>query len=232
MKKIIIIFIIICLIFLAGCSSINISPHKVIFNTNGGTNIESIETNKIESSPYTIKENFLFDGWYLDNQFKNLVVFPYIVKNDITLYAKWIKIADNKKSNGGKIKFLDTNYSGSLTFYITPDQFDYDRLTELGYKGLKITIEYDVYYKKDYDIPFDIGYAGSPKYEIYIVNNQLLGFEEKNLLTTKKSQKCKYTYTLLFSNLKNLTYTLSFSTDNVQNVIYFENISICYYVVK
>ena len=52
MKKIIIIFFIICLIFLVGCSSINISPHKVIFNTmrekeNGG---KAFAPSKIESS--------------------------------------------------------------------------------------------------------------------------------------------------------------------------------------
>ena len=35
-----------------------------------------------------------------------------------------------------------------------------------------------------------------------------------------------------FGDLINLKYTLTFSTDNIQNVIYFENIEVSYYVIK
>lgn len=231
-KSIMIILLIISILCLTGCSNMSIISHKVTFDTNGGTKVESIETTKIEKSPYTKKDNYLFDGWYLDNQFTNLVIFPYKVENDITLYAKWLKISDYAKCKGGQIKFMDSDYSSSLIYTITPDQFNYNRLSELGYNYMKIVIEYNVYYKKDYNIPFDIGYAGSPKYELYITNSQLLGFSEENLKTTKESEYNKYTYTLKFSDLINLKYTLTFSTDNIQNVIYFENIEVSYYVIK
>ena len=45
---------------------------------------------------------------------------------------------------------------------ITPTGFDYDKLEKSGYR-IKIKVTYDVYYKKDYDVPFDVGYASLPK---------------------------------------------------------------------
>jgi len=235
-KSITLILLIISIICLLGCSNKNINisiiPYTVTFNTNGGTKIESIKTTKIEESPVTKRTNYIFDGWYLDNQFINLVIFPLKVENDITLYAKWVKSFDQIRCKNSEIEFLDSDYSSSLSYNITPNQFNYDRLSELGYEYIQMVVEYNVYYKKDYNIPFDIGYAGLPKYELYITNSQLLGFSEENLKTTKESTYNKYTYTLKFSDLINLKYTLTFSTDNVQNVIYFESIIVSYYVIK
>ena len=235
MKKfnliILIVFSVICLV---GCSkeTVSIIPHTVTFNTNGGTTIESKTVYKLEEAPLPRKDNYLFDGWYLDPQYQNLVVFPYEVNNDVTFYAKWVKIKDYIQCKKGSIKFFDKNYNSTLSYSITPNQFDYDRLAQLGYKGMTILIDYVVYYQKDYDVPFDIGYAGSPKYEIYILNSKLSYFEEKNLTTTTKSKHISYSYNIAFINLKDITYTLTFSTDNIQNIIYFDNIVVSYTVFK
>ena len=45
---------------------------------------------------------------------------------------------------------------------------------------------------KDYNVLFDIGYAGSPKYEFSIYNTDLVGYFEENLSTTKTAQKQTY----------------------------------------
>lgn len=217
---------------LVSCAGYNfvsgIIPHTVNFETNFGTRIDSINTTIIEESPLTSREDYLFDGWYLDNHYDNLVLFPYEVKEDVTFYAKWLKIHDSVECKEGSIKFLDSDYNSSLSYSITPSGFDYNRLSELGASGIEISVEYNVYYEKDYNIPFDIGYAGSPKYEIYIFNSRLSGFAKENLKTNKKSTHNRYSYKISFSNLIAETFTLTFSTDNIQNVIYFTEIFVSY----
>ena len=65
--------------------------YKVTFETNGGTEIASYRTGKIESSPKTTKSDYEFDGWYTNSSFDgNAITFPYELKNDTTLYAKCI----------------------------------------------------------------------------------------------------------------------------------------------
>lgn len=64
----------------------------VRFETNGGSEIESYSTSVIGSVPETMRENYVFDGWYMDTDFRgNAIGFPYAVTGDVVLYAKWIK---------------------------------------------------------------------------------------------------------------------------------------------
>lgn len=99
-KKII---ILIAFLFLSGCSDSN--TFKVTFNTNGGSDIESIETEgKLTLPSNPVKEGYTFNGWYFDSEEKE----PYDnqeITSDITLYASWTK---NKytlsfEENGGEI---------------------------------------------------------------------------------------------------------------------------------
>lgn len=233
MKKVTIISLLyFCMICLVGCFTNSIVQYKVVFETNGGTHIDSIKTSIIKEAPVTTKRNYIFDGWYLDNQFTKVVVYPYQVNNNVTLYAKWLKIYDTANYKSGKIKFLDSAYSSSLSYNITPNTFNYDRLAELGYNYIELSVKYRVSYKKDYDVPFDIGYVGSPKYEFYILNAQGRGYGEENLPILKNYEYNEYTYDISFANAKSSTYTLTFSTDNVQNVIYFDNIVVTYRALK
>ena len=66
----------------------------VSFNTNGGDNLSDkivqtgtylLETNM----PTPIRKNYTFDGWYADVSLKTKISYPYVVGEDITLYAKW-----------------------------------------------------------------------------------------------------------------------------------------------
>lgn len=238
MKKNILILLLFAFIFcFLGCSKISdvsqisIITYKVKFETNGGSGVETMSTKEIKSSPKTYKNNYIFDGWYLDPQFKNFVVFPYKVENDITFYAKWLLSTYTARCVNGEIKFLDSDYSSTLSFNVTPN-FDYERLIEIGYRGVKISITYDVRYEKDFNIPFDIGYAGSPKYEVYIMNSDLLGYGEEDLETFINKKTISHQYNISFNNLKDEKYHLTFSTDNVQNVIYFSNITVSFTVLK
>lgn len=63
---------------------------KISFNVNGGIPIEDIIiTNKknIRSLPVPTKQEYSFDGWFLNDE---LVVLPFVVdSNNINLEAHW-----------------------------------------------------------------------------------------------------------------------------------------------
>lgn len=67
------------------------NTYRVNFITNGGSSLNEINTNLIETSPITTKENNDFDGWYFEPTFINKAVFPLTITGDTTLYAKWIE---------------------------------------------------------------------------------------------------------------------------------------------
>ena len=120
------------------------------------------------------------------------------------------------------------NDNSATIYTITPSGFDLDALETRNYK-MNITVKYDVYYVKDYNVPFDIGYAGAPKYEVFITNSNGLRESNINMSTSTKSVSRSITYTSSITDIKNNTIKLTFSTDNIQNIIYFKNIKISYH---
>lgn len=65
--------------------------HTVTFNANGGTEVSSIKTGILQEIPFTEKENYEFAGWYENSSLSGeKITVPYTVKQDITLYAKWL----------------------------------------------------------------------------------------------------------------------------------------------
>jgi len=64
-------------------------PYTVTFNTNGGSAVESKNTDVILYSPTSIKENYILEGWYFDSQKTVPAEFPLSVDSNFTLYAKW-----------------------------------------------------------------------------------------------------------------------------------------------
>ncbi len=128
------------------------------------------------------------------------------------------------------IKDLSQSQPTSVTYLITPAGFDLDELNVQGYK-MRIAISYDVNYKKDSLLP-DFLYAGSPKYELTILTNDLIGYYEKDLKTTSTAKYKYFSYDFEIVNIKNSKITLTFSTNNVQNIIYFKNIQVEYYCYK
>lgn len=95
---------------------------------------------------------------------------------------------------------------------------------------MKITASYDVYYKKDWDLGF--GYAGSPKYEVSVVNPDGMGKIDDNMPTETTSQTRTFSFSSKIVDLKNTRLVLTFSTDNIQNIIYFKNIKVDYQCYK
>ena len=118
---------------------------------------------------------------------------------------------------------MDDDRNSSVVFIITPVGFDFSELASRGYK-IRIDVEYDFYYKKDYDIPFDIGYMGSPKYEVSIFNSDKIGQFKSDLSTKSAIQTRTISCETAAANYENTIIYLQFSTDNIQNIIYFKNI--------
>ena len=88
-------FTILSLLVLSSCENLLFIEasglYTVSFETNGGTEIKTIRTDKITSSPKTYKYDEDFVGWYTSSQFVQEVYFPLELSKNITLYAKWEK---------------------------------------------------------------------------------------------------------------------------------------------
>ena len=175
-------------------------------------------------------ENYIFKGWYTDKLCTMLYDFTKPVKNDFTLYADYTLSYVIMSLSNFRIK-LDLSVDSYKSFNITPYDFDVDFLKKNGY-GIEITVQYSYYYVKDYDVLFDIGYAGSPRFEFSIYNNDGVGYFEKNLPTKKTTQTEVYSVVSDMNFINNKDIFLKFSTDNIQNLIYFKNIIVSIEAVR
>ncbi|MDO5445622.1 MAG: InlB B-repeat-containing protein [Eubacteriales bacterium] len=80
-----------------GDITVELTPEvTVTFDSNGGTHVDSQLMNKDDKAfepKEPEKRNCYFQGWYLDNgSFSNAYNFNTPVTEDITLYAKWVRI--------------------------------------------------------------------------------------------------------------------------------------------
>ena len=84
---------------LAACNA----PYVLVFETNGGTPLDSINFKKGQkiTVPTTTKEYFTFNGWYEDEELTTpFDQFDGMPDHDVTLYAKWTA------GESGMIKFV------------------------------------------------------------------------------------------------------------------------------
>ena len=72
-------------------------PYTVTFNTNGGSTVSSKNMDVILYSPTTIKQDFVFQGWFFDENFTSPVRFPLSVDSNFTVYAKWKETLQSMK---------------------------------------------------------------------------------------------------------------------------------------
>ena len=131
-----------------------------------------------------------------------------------------IKTSDISRCEDCKI------YASVSTYYITPSGFDWENLEQKGYDTLSIVISYTVSYQKNWKI--GLGYLGAPKYEVTLANSDWLGNTIKNQVAPSNATQRSHSFSLDIVNVEGTRLTLSFSSDNVQNNIYFKNITIIY----
>ncbi len=191
--------------------------------------IDDGETLNVNFTPQ--KDNYIFMGWYTDSACAVPYDFSRPVTASFKLYAGFALRTKTIKCNNIQIKALSSKYDNDESFGLSLAGFDYDYLEKNG-MGLQFKVIYNVKYKKDYDVLFDIGYAGSPKYELSLINSSLQGYFEENLSTTTSEKEKCYTYNTALYFSKGNQISLAFSTDNVQNIISFSDIVIIIEAIK
>lgn len=63
--------------------------YDISFETNGGSQINSYKDSEISEIIIPEREGYIFDGWYDDENLTKEINIPYVVSDDIILYAKW-----------------------------------------------------------------------------------------------------------------------------------------------
>ncbi len=198
-------------------------------SSNNKINIDDGEILNINFTPQ--KNSYIFMGWYTDGACTVPYDFSRPVTASFKLYAGFTLRTKTINCKDIKIKALSSTYDNDKSFGLSLVGFDYDYLEKNG-MGLQFKIIYNVKYKKDYDALFDIGYAGSPKYEVSLINSSLRGYFEENLSTTTSEKEKCYTYNTPLYFSKDDQISLVFSTDNIQNIISFTDIIIIIEAIK
>ena len=116
MKKILLPLIVLILL-IAGCENTTYLDYDytITYETNGGTFIESIEVKlegEINEPDEPEKEDYIFEGWYSDEDLTSAFGFPSLAYSDLTLYAKWS--LDLEVEPGSNIDLSSLPYSDYL----------------------------------------------------------------------------------------------------------------------
>lgn len=207
--------------------------YSVYFESNGGTKINDIKVTyneEIKNIPTPIKNNNVFKGWFTNSSFTQPAVFPMKITKDTRLYAKWLTTSSTSKFDDCRIKYSSEYYS-EVSYSITPTGLDLNELSKEDYT-MNITVSFDVRYEKDYNVILGIGYMGAPKYEVSLYDSSNRGNFREDQKTTTYSQTKTISMSQDVTDIKNKKITFEVSTNNIQNIIYFENITVTYDCVK
>lgn len=112
-----------------GYVTIEKAKYIVSFNSNGGSIVSSqniMKNNKATKPTNPSKENYIFDGWYIDEQLSKQFDFNKEITEDITLYAKWREVesftykfinGDNQELIIGNIKSFVLKVDGDYSLF-------------------------------------------------------------------------------------------------------------------
>ncbi len=119
----------------------------VTFVTNSDSNVSSWVGNHadcITSAPAVSKTGYSFGGWYSDSGLTVPVAFPYIVRDDTTLYAKWDIAAYSISYNlNGGVASNTGSYTVNDTITLsnpTRNEYSFAGWTGTGLSGPTMTV--------------------------------------------------------------------------------------------
>lgn len=166
------------------------------------------------------KDDYMFKGWYTNSACTVPYDFSRPVTTNFKLYAGFALKTKTINGRDIKIKSLSSTYDSVGLSLVG---FDYDYLEKNG-MGLQFRITYKVKYQKDYNMLFDIGYAGAPEYDLSLMNSSYNGYYEDDLTTSTTAVKKSYSFNTPTYFSKDKQVRLKFSTDNVQNIVLISDI--------
>jgi uncharacterized repeat protein (TIGR02543 family) len=202
--------------------------YTVSFETDGGTPVSPERTAELSSAPLTDKEGYAFGGWYFDSDLQAPVKYPLTIGKDMTLYAKWINGVDSRVCEDAAVKFsIDDEYNYRASYIIMPDNLDLNLLTAQGYY-IRIDVTYEVYYEKDYNVPFDVGYRGAPDHSVGIVDMYEEGQINEKLATNTEPTEESISLVVSAADIMEKKLFLLLSTENIQNIVYYRNVRVTY----
>ena len=95
--------------------------YTIKFYTDGGSAISDIvqEYNtQITAMPISTKAGFTIEGWYTEESLTSKVIFPYTIKGNTAMYAKWTKVSEGS----GYVPIFEP---GSPSQESIPDETDF-----------------------------------------------------------------------------------------------------------
>ena len=114
----------------------------VIFNTDGGSAIESQTINKGETATVPTapeKEGFAFVGWYVDSEYSARFDFTKPVNSSCTVFARWVDISDTTDTDGdGLTDAIEEFYGTNIALTDTDEDglSDYIEIAVINYNPL------------------------------------------------------------------------------------------------
>jgi len=145
----------------------------IVFQTNGGNEIEDMIVGANTDSldlPIPIKEGYTFVGWYNDDELSNAYTSKLLPPIDITLYAKWIinqYTITFEENEGSNVLDITQEYLSALSIPDDPIKTGY---TFTGwYSDELLTMAYTFN-----TVPL----GGITLYAKWIINEYIISFEE------------------------------------------------------
>lgn len=159
-----------------------IQNYTVTFNSNGGSEVESVKTGILSSLPEPAKENYEFAGWFTSASLSgNAITVPFSVEKDVTLYAKWLPTyLVSFETNGGSeiasfmartIEIVATPEKSGFTFIAW---YSDSALTKKVEFPLTLTADITFYaeYKENFTVTFETnGGTALTDVNSYVVEN-------------------------------------------------------------
>lgn len=148
MKKIILSLVLLVSLMLIASCNLNES-YKVTFDTNGGTKVSEVEVKtgeKLTINQVTTKEDYAFDGWYYESNFKTKAEGEIELTKNITLYAKWVKnvfTVTFETNQGSAIDAVKVNKDAKVSKPADPTKEKYDFAGWYSDKALKNEYKFD-----------------------------------------------------------------------------------------
>jgi len=94
-KKILMIFILTASLGMISSCHANDETNIITIELNGGNGIDKITvvSGEIPEEPeIPVRENYIFNGWFLDSDFQKPYVFDEVIEEDLMLYVEWTEI--------------------------------------------------------------------------------------------------------------------------------------------